>query len=437
LLQQFVPAAVFVDEGLEVVHSRGNVDRYLKLSSGRATLSILKMAREGLLLELRNAITRAKKDNVTVRREHVDVKTDHSVRDVTFEVIPLPVANAHEPYLMIVFEEAAAEWKQEQGKRLAKVEQQLAATTEYLHTVIEDQEATNEELQSANEEILSSNEEKQSTNEELETAKEELQSTNEELSTVNDELRSRHDEIVHANNDLKNLLSSTNVPLVIVDRDLSIRRFTPEAQRILGLITSDVGRPFDNINASLNIPDLHQLVLQVVTDFTPVERNVHVRSGKQYTLRVLPYSTMDNKVDGAVITLAAESVREARLAGEAVLADHPADMMAVFDSDLRVKAATPSFCRAFQISPGAVQNLSLHRLNHVFPDNPELQKVLHKAQRTGEAIAPFTVELRMDGETRRKFECRLEPITLEGGAKVITLSPHASFGQERSAQTGG
>jgi PAS domain len=233
------------------------------------------------------------------------------------------------------------------------------------------------------------------------------------------------------NNDLKNLLSSTNVALVIVDRDLSIRRFTPEAQRILGLITSDVGRPFDNINASLSIPDLHQLVLQVVTDFTPVERNVHVRSGKQYTLRVLPYSTMD--VDGAVITLAAESVREARLAGEAVLADHPADMMAVLDSDLRVKATTPSFCSSFQLS---LQNLSLHRLNHVFPDNPE-QKVLHKAQQTGEAIAPFTVELRMDVETRRKFECMLEPITLEGGAKVITLSLHASFGQERSAQTGG
>jgi hypothetical protein len=145
---------------------------------------------------------------------------------------------------------------------------------------------------------------------------------------------------------------------------------------------------------------------------------------------------MDNKVDGAVITLAAESVREARLAGEAVLADHPADMMAVLDSDLRINAATPSFCSSFQLSPGAVQNPSLHRLNHVFPDNPE-QKVLHKAQQTGEAIAPFTVELRMDVETRRKFECMLEPITLEGGAKVITLSLHASFGQERSAQTGG
>jgi two-component system CheB/CheR fusion protein len=178
LLQRFGPAAVFVDEGLEVVHSRGNVDRYLKLSSGRATLSILKMAREGLLLELRNSITRAKKENVTVRREHVEVKSDHSRRHVTFEVIPLHVANTHEPYLMIVFEEAGAEREQRAGKRrvvalrkessskrLAKVEQELAATTEYLHTVIENQEATNEELQSANEEILSSNEELQSTNE--------------------------------------------------------------------------------------------------------------------------------------------------------------------------------------------------------------------------------------------------------------------------------
>jgi nitrogen-specific signal transduction histidine kinase len=112
-------------------------------------------------------------------------------------------------------------------------------------------------------------------------------------------------------------------------------------------------------------------------------------------------------------------------------------MMVVLDSDLRVKATTPSFYRAFQLSREAVQNLSLHRLNHVFSDNRELQKVLHKAQQTSEAIAPFTVELRMDGEAHRKFECRLEPITLEGGAKVITLSLHASFGQGRSAQTGG
>ena len=330
LLQQFAPAAVFVDEALEVVHSRGNVDRYLKLSPGRASLSVLKMAREGLLFDLRNAITRAKKENVTVRREHVDLKADHAVHEVAFEVVPLRIGNSSEPYLMIVFEEpGGAEREHPSGKGRAmparqessskgvvKLQQELAATAEYLHTVIENHEATNEELQSANEEILSSNEELQSTNEELETAKEELQSTNEELSTVNDELRSRNQEITQANNDLTNLLTSIDVAVVMLGSDLSIRRFTPEAQKILGLIPGDIGRRFDSINTGLNIPDLHDTIVNVITGFVPAERDVQVRSGNQYTLRVMPYRTMDNKVDGAVITFVQESRREARLAGE-------------------------------------------------------------------------------------------------------------------------
>ena len=209
LLQQYAPAAVFVDEALEIVHSRGDVDRYLKLSSGRATLSILKMAREGLLLELRNAVARAKKDNITVRREHVEVKADHTVRDVNFEVIPLRVSNSREPYLMIVFEEPRAERvHRPAGKgraaamrkesRFQALPQSAAGTRRhhrYLHSVIQQQEAAAEELKSAHEEVQSSNEELQSTNEELLTAKEELQSTNEELTTVNDEMQSRNLEI--------------------------------------------------------------------------------------------------------------------------------------------------------------------------------------------------------------------------------------------------
>jgi len=448
LLQQFGPAAVFVDEGLEVVHSRGNVDRYLKLSSGRATLSILKMAREGLLLELRNAITRAKKENVTVRREHVDVKSDHSIRHVTLEVVPLHVANTHEPYLMIVFEEAGSEREQRVGKRrvvplrkdsssrrLAKLEQELAATTEYLHTVIENQEATNEELQSANEEILSSNEELQSTNEELETAKEELQSTNEELSTVNDELRSRNLEITQSNNDLLNLLASIDVAVVMLGSDLKIRRFTPEAQKILGLIPADVGRPFGDINAGLNIPNLHDLIVKLVSELIPFEREVRVRSGKSYILRATPYRTSEHKIEGAVITFIGmpQRLREGEHAEDS--AGGAVEFMLVLDPDLRIKAATPSFYQAFQVSPETVQNRPLHEQNHFLSDNPELQKALQKAQQTGAASAPFTVELKMDGDARRKFECRLEPITLDGGAKVITLSLHASFGQERKAQT--
>ena len=444
LLQQYAPAAVFVDEALEIVHSRGDMDRYLKLSSGRATLSILKMAREGLLLELRNAIARAKKDNITVRREHVEVKADHAVRDVNIEVIPLRVSNSREPYLMIVFEEPRAERMHRPGKRLPirkeasskrflKVQQELAATTEYLHTVIENQEATNEELQSANEEILSSNEELQSTNEELETAKEELQSANEELTTVNDELRSRNQEILQANNDLTNLLASIDVAVIMLGSDLAIRRFTPEAQKILGLIPSDIGRPFENINAGLDMPDLHDVLLRVMSDFIPVERAVNVRSGKPYLLRVTPYRIGGNKVEGVVLTMTlAMTLVEQRAAD--LSAEHASEIMLVMDSGLHIKAATPSFYRVFQLSPELARNRPLDRLDRVLAGLPELQSALQKAQRPGAAIAPFTVELKIDGNARRKFECRIERIALPDGAGVIALSLYASRAAAESAQ---
>lgn len=443
LLQQFSPAAVFVDDALEVVHSRGNVDPYLKLSPGRATLSVLKMAREGLQIELRNAITRVKKEHITVRREHVEVKTDHAVRDANFEIIPMRVADTREPYLMIVFEEAGSERppmgkgrvkpipNEYPSKRIIKLQQELASTTEYLHTVIENQEATNEELQSANEEVLSSNEELQSTNEELETAKEELQSANEELTTVNDELRSRNHEITQANNDLNNLLTSIDVAVVMLGGDLAIRRFTPEAQKLLGLIPGDMGRPFSNINAGLNMGDLQKVVAQVMSDSIPLEQSVGVRSGKAYRMRVTPYRTSDNKVEGAVLTFRPSLTEKQRQ--EAVDAERSTEFMLVLDPDLRIKAASRSFCRAFHLSKESIENRPLDRLNHFMADNPELQKALQKAQQTGDAIAPLTVELRMDGDRRGKFECKIDQISLDGGAKVITLSMHApSAGQQSS-----
>jgi two-component system, chemotaxis family, CheB/CheR fusion protein len=186
----------------------------------------------------------------------------------------------------------------------------LAATKEYLQSVIETQEATNEELQSANEEILSSNEELQSTNEELETAKEELQSANEELSTVNDELRNRNSDISTVNNDLTNLLSSINIAVVMVAPDVTIRRFTPEAQKILGLIPADVGRPFININPLVQIPNLHEMILKVIGNGQMIETQVSSRNDHRFLLRILPYRTAEGKTDGAVVTLVNLSPRD-------------------------------------------------------------------------------------------------------------------------------
>jgi two-component system CheB/CheR fusion protein len=325
LLSQYAPATVFVNEDLEIIHSRGDVNRYLKLAPGRASLSILKMAREGLVLDLRNALSRAKKDNTAVRKQNVQIKnsgngegllhTDAS-RLVSFEVVPIRLGNLKELYFMILFQDVlpepeakvsprAAKGRGESRRavRIIKLEQELAATKEYLQSVIETQEATNEELQSANEEILSSNEELQSTNEELETAKEELQSTNEELSTVNDELRSRNLEITQVNNDLTNLLASIDITVVMVGSDLTIRRFTPQAHEVLGLIPTDVGRPLLNINPNTEISDLQQMVVQVMSTFRPAEKEIVDHKGSHFQLRILPYRTADNKIDGAVITL--------------------------------------------------------------------------------------------------------------------------------------
>ena len=327
LLTQFAPATVFINEDFEIVHTRGNVNRYLKLATGRASLNILKMAREGILLDLRNAIGKAKKQNVPVHKQHVQFKSEngdggqsHSpeMRSVDLEVTPVNIGNLKEQYFMIVFRDVPAapasrravnnkafikKESELNSGRIAKLEQELAATKEYLQAVIETQEATNEELQSANEEILSSNEELQSTNEELETAKEELQSTNEELSTVNDELRSRNSEVSQANTDLSNLLENIEISVVMIGSDMTIRRFTPKAQKFLGLIAADVGRPLLNINPVIEIPDFQASVLQVIKDFRPVEKKLSDKHGKNYQMRILPYRTMENRIDGAVITL--------------------------------------------------------------------------------------------------------------------------------------
>jgi two-component system CheB/CheR fusion protein len=316
-----------VNEEMEILHTRGAVNRYLKLAPGRASLSLMKMAREGLLVELRNAINRAKKDNAVVEKRNLRIKSGNengdkaeapdSTRLVNFHVMPVTFGNTSSFCFMIVFQESPIEPPREGAprrargreetasslKRTAKLEQELAATKEYLQSVIETQEATNEELQSANEEILSSNEELQSTNEEMETAKEELQSANEELTTVNDELRSRNLEVTQINNDLINLLSSIDIAVIMIGSDLTIRRFTPKAQKFLGLIAGDIGRPLSNINPTIEIADLQSMVLQVVTDFRPLERELTDRLGIHYQFKILPYRTLDNKIEGVVITI--------------------------------------------------------------------------------------------------------------------------------------
>ena len=186
---------------------------------------------------------------------------------------------------------------------IVRLREELQQTQARLRTMREESESANEELRAANEELQSINEEYRSTSEELETSKEELQSTNEELNTVNDELHARNEELTRVNADLLNLLASVQIAIVIVARDLRIRRFTPMAEKKFNLIPNDIGRPLSQISTTLQCPELATLITETIDTVSPVERTVQDNRGETYLLRIRPYKTPDNRIDGAVIAL--------------------------------------------------------------------------------------------------------------------------------------
>jgi two-component system, chemotaxis family, CheB/CheR fusion protein len=326
LLARYVPPAVLINEHLEILQTRGRTASFLELPSGKASLNLLKMARPGLLFELQGAIDEARKQGFEARRQNVRVE-DEQIKTVAIRVIPFKVPTQTQYSFLIVFESEtvvdgsattglspipAAEVILEQalrgehsplGLQIVQLRQELAATREYLQSIIESQEGTNEELQSANEEIQSGNEELQSTNEELQTSKEELESANEELHTVNEEMQHRNELLTQLNNDLTNLLYSVSLPIVMVGADLSVRRFTPQAAATLGLTSSDIGRPMPRLRLKLDMGSLEQNMLDVIQQVQSQQLHVQDNEGKWCVLRIVPYRTMDNRIDGVVLSV--------------------------------------------------------------------------------------------------------------------------------------
>ena len=318
LLGRYAPPAVVVNDQLEIIQSRGHTGTYLELPPGKASLNLLKMARPGLLFELQIALDEARRTAAETQRANVHVEGNGTKKLATVKVIPFKTPVQEKHCFLIVFEPAGSELdaqpalppsplteeeKSEQDKQIGQLKQELAATKEYLQSIIETQEGTNEELQSANEEIQSGNEELQSTNEELQTSKEELESANEELHTVNEEMQHRNELLAQLNNDLTNLLNSINLPMVMVGADLSVRRFTPQASAVLGLMPSDVGRPIPRLKLKFDVTNLEQMMLDVIQEVQPKHYRVQDHEGHWCTLRITPYRTLDNRIDGVVLTV--------------------------------------------------------------------------------------------------------------------------------------
>jgi two-component system, chemotaxis family, CheB/CheR fusion protein len=374
VLHRYGPIGVLVNDELEILQFRGDVSPYLAPTSGRASLSLLRMAREGLSDELQSAVNEARETQARVNRLKVPVVLGESARNVDIDVTPVSGFDRKERFYLILFtaseppsaaskSDSRAKEKRPPQSQVDQLRQDLQATRNYLQSTIEKHEATNQELRAANEEIQSSNEELQSTNEELETAKEELQSTNEELTTVNEELHSRQLELIQLNNDLNNLINSVHLPIIILGQDMRIRRFTPMAGKVFNVIPTDIGRPLSDINIHLNVEELPRLMAEVVETLTLKELDVQDGDGAWYSMHLRPYKTAENKIDGVVLTLididqmkrTIGALEEARDFAQAVIESAPGPM-AVLTQDLRVQTANDAFARLFRSTRARLQD---------------------------------------------------------------------------------
>jgi two-component system CheB/CheR fusion protein len=310
LLAKYAPACAIINWKSDAVYFSGNTGKYLQPSPGNANLNIIEMAREGLKSDLRTLIAKARKNKKQEERKGVKFNSSEKIVIVDIIIRPFSQLDPSESYLMIIFEDnndvkTIASSKTaviDNTSEIHALEQELDSTKEYLRSTIEELEVSNEELKSSNEELQSSNEELQSTNEELETSKEELQSVNEEMITVNAELQDKMSELANANNDMNNLLSSTDIGTIFLDRELNIKLFTPAVAKIINLIQTDIDRPISHISSNLLYDTLDKDVQSVLDNLIPIKNIVKTNKGIWFQIKIVPYCTTDNKINGVVLT---------------------------------------------------------------------------------------------------------------------------------------
>ena len=390
IVNEFSPTAVVINGQMDVLQFRGKTGGFIEHQSGVASLNLLKIVRDDLMLDVRRAVNKAVRtgERCSVTGE---TRAEGGLHEVRIEAHPLPEVAGAESFYLVTFRQVSSTDTQGkiagqtgraktaaaklQERHFARLRDELAATKDSLQAIIEEQDATNEELKSANEEIQSSNEELQSTNEELETAREELQSTNEELTTLNQELQTRNAELADVNNDLTNLLSSVNIAIIMLGTDFKIRRFTPTAEKIFNLIPSDVGHKLSDLNRNIQVPDLDEAIGEVIDHLTVIDREVQDSDGHWYFLRIRPYRTRDSRIEGVVLVLLdIDEIKRAirhiiSLAREPVLA---------LAADLKVSRVNDAFCRAFQTTPDQTEGKLLFEMNDRQWNIPRLRQLVEE-----------------------------------------------------------
>lgn len=405
LLKDFSPAAILVNGKGDMLYVHGRTGRYIEATSGPPTHNILDQAREGLRIELSAALRQAKASADTVTRRRLRVKTNGDTQLIDLHVCPQQAPKELAGHFLVVFEDIDDSSSEEGGEqnapvaspqesiRITELEKELQITRESHQTTIEELESSNEELKSTNEEMQSSNEELQSTNEELESSKEELQSLNEELQTVNAELQSKLDELSAAQDDMRNLLNSTEIATIFVDNNLRVRRFTPEATDIVNLIQTDVGRPLEHVVSNLDYDQMIADLTEVMAKLTPKEVEVNTPKGNWYNMRIIPYRTVDNRIDGAVMTFSAIKDQKAAQAqlhdeisdiGQAqamvrAIFDMNSDPLVVLDNKMNMVIANKGYTELMDVNPVDLSGLDFIKSHADISKQIRLKSELTKA----------------------------------------------------------
>jgi two-component system CheB/CheR fusion protein len=361
-LSELEKSGVIVDEGNNVVYFVGDTSPFLSQPSGKPTLNVIRMAATGIRQRLEQGLAEAKRTLSTVRVGGLTLFQGEPSRKVDIKVTPVKRTQG---YFLITFDRSSAgegrfpveTLPQEGGlSREEELERELRGARQQLQAAIEQFETANEEIKSANEELQANNEELQSTNEELESSKEELQSTNEELETANQELQRKNQEAADAEDDARNLFAATDVGTLLLDRNLRIKRFTPAATRMFNLIEKDIGRPIGDITTTLSYERFHEDVRNAIENLDKKEVEVENRNGRWLSVRMLPYRSSRNVIDGVVITFtdvtrlkqAEMEAREAQIAAESIMKAIRQPFL-VLDNQLRVRSVNKAFCEEFNV----------------------------------------------------------------------------------------
>ena len=409
LLQHFSPPGVLVNEKGDIIYISGRTGKYLEPAVGKANMNIFAMLREGLRNEFPSAFRQVlmKKEKVILKNLKVDINISKQLIDMTIQWLDKP-----EPLkgmIMIIFTDMPTDvFVNELGKkdekklniiRQTELEKELQAAREDTQNTLEEMQTSQEELKSTNEELQSTNEELQSSNEELTTSKEEMQSLNEELQTVNAELQSKIDDFTRVNNDMKNLLNSTDIATLFLDKDFNIRRYTDEATKIFKLIKSDIGRPFTDQVSDLIYPELPEDAREVLRTLVFVKKQIETKDGRWFSTRIMPYRTFDDRIDGLVITFfnitdlkQLEAELNAKEQMQRMILNTSSDVIIKISNEWKILEFNPSAEKFFGKNQKVTIGQNFIQLFVPDTDQKKIENDLNKLMKEGK-VANYTMEV--------------------------------------------